>query len=244
MKIFTVWALVVILTTSWVPDSLGQEPLTYQAKYSARAVGMSATAERKLESMDNSRYLLTQSMTVRVLGATLGQILETSQFTHRDGNLLPEMYRYLQTGISKREEEVAFDWNQHVAVSSDKDNQWQLAITPGILDKLSFQLHLRETLANEEVREMEIRMVDASEIETHLYRVTGAEAVETGLGVLDCIKVERIREPGSARRTTFWLARDWDLLLVKFEQTSGSGSETSLLLEEAVIAGQVVIPSP
>ena len=244
MKIFTVCALVVILTTSWVPASYGQEPLTYQAKYSARAVGMSATAERKLESMGNTRYLLTQSMTVRVLGATLGQILETSQFTHREGNLLPEMYRYLQTGISKREEEVAFDWNQYVAVSSDKDDQWQLAITPGILDKLNFQLHLRETLTNEEVREMEIRMVDTSEIENHLYRVTGAEAVETGLGVLDCIKVERIREPGSERRTTFWLARDWDMLLVKFEQTSGSGSETSLLLEEAVVDGQVVIPSP
>jgi hypothetical protein len=244
MRITTGLALLLICTASWAPWSNGQQPVIYEAEYRAKAAGLSSTAERKLESLGDGRYLLSQSMSVRVLGAKLGEIRETSQFSYRDDILAPEIYRYEQSGISKQVEQVAFDWDRELALSTEDDEQWQLAIVPGIVDKLSFQLRLRQALAQGDITEVEIQMVDTDEVETHLYRVTGTEAVETKLGVLDCIKVERIRAPGSERRTTFWLARDWDLLLVKFEQSRGSGSDTELLLEQAVVAGQDVTPLP
>jgi hypothetical protein len=244
MRIMTGLALLLTCTASWSPSSYGQQPAIYEAEYRAKAAGLSSTAVRKLEFLGEDRYLLSQSMTVRVLGAKLGEIRETSQFSYQDNILAPEIYRYAQSGISKRNEQVSFDWDRGIALSSEQDEQWQLAIARGIVDKLSFQLRLRQALAQGETTEVEIRMVDTDEVETHLYRVTGTEAVETELGLFDCLRVERIREPDSERRTTFWLARDWDLLLVKFEQSSGSGSETELLLEQAVLAGQEVTPLP
>ena len=236
--------LLLLVVTSLPAGAYAQAPVTYEAEYRAKAAGMSATAKRKLEQLPDNGYLLSQALVVRVLGAKLGEIEETSRFSISDGQLIPEFYEYDQSGVSRRHERVQFDWSAGVATSSEDDEEWQLPIDAGIVDKLNFQLLLRDTLAKGEIDELEIRMVDTDEIETHLYRVTGTEQIETELGMFDCIRVERIRDPGSKRRTIFWLARDWNMLLVRFEQISGSGSETELSLEKAVIGNQVVTPLP
>ena len=236
--------LPLLVATTFSAGVFAQLPVTYEAEYRAKAAGMSATATRRLEQIDGSHYALSQAMVVRVLGAELGEIEETSRFSVSNGALIPEFYEYDQSGISRRHEQVQFDWSAGVATSSEDDEQWQLPIDAGIVDKLNFQLLLQDTLARDDIDELEIRMVDTDEVETHLYRVTGTEQIETELGKFDCIRVERIRDPGSKRRTVFWLARDWNMLLVRFEQSSGSGSETELSLEKAVIGGQVVTPLP
>ena len=51
----------------------------------------------------------------------------------------------------------------------------------------------------------------------------------------DTVKIERVRSGDSRRRTTVWLATDWHYLLVKLEQVSASGTETSLSLEAATV---------
>ena len=244
MKAYCLSLLFLTITLACGSSGFAQSLVVYEAEYRAKAAGLSATAERKLESLGGNSYRLNQAMTVRVLGAKLGEIEETSQFTYLDGNLVPYNYSYVQSGVSRKNERVTFDWENQLALSAEDDEQWQLELAPGIVDKLSFQLLLRQALAGKESGELEIQMVDTDEIESHLYRITGSEQVETELGMLDCLKVERIRDPGSKRRTTFWLAKDWDLLLVKFAQTSGSGSETELLLKNAEIGGQVVTPLP
>ena len=244
MKAFCRIILVLSFSAGYVAPGLAQNLQVYEAEYQAKASGLSATAERKLESLEGGRFLLSQALEVRVLGAKLGEIEEISEFSYIAGNLSPDFYRYVQSGVSRKKEQVSFDWDNELALSVEDDEQWQLSIKPGIVDKLSFQLLLRQALAGKQSGEMEIQMVDTDEIESHVYRITGSELVETELGVLDCLKVERIRDPGSERRTTFWLAKDWDLLLVKFEQTRGSDPETELLLEKAVVAGQVVTPLP
>ena len=242
----TPFALLLILSVamwSGLP-ALARQPSSYQAVYQARASGLSARAERSLEQTAEGEFLLSQHMEVRILGARLGAVEESSRFLVLDDRIRPDSYSYRQSGISRRNQNVQFNWEQEVATSSEDDESWQVPLTDGVVDKLSFQLLLRQRLSDPGVTELEIRMVDKDEVETHLYRVTGTEVIDTGLGRLDTLKVERIRRPGSERHTTFWLARDWDLLLVKFEQTSGSGSDTELLLEQATLAGQEVTPLP
>jgi len=244
MNNFPATILLLVVSAGSISSAVAQNPVVYDAQYQARAAGLSATAERQLVSLGGDRYRLSQAMEVRVLGAKLGEIEETSQFSFGADKLAPEHYRYRQSGISRTNEEVSFDWDNGMALSTEDDEQWQLAIGPGIVDKLNYQLLLRQTLANDENSELEFHIVDTDEVETHQYRVTGSEQVETELGSFDCLRVERIHKPGSDRRTVFWLAKDWSMLLVKLEQTSGSGAETELLLEQAVVAGQVVTPLP
>ena len=245
MRIFTGIFLTLLLSTpAWTSRAVAQQPQLYEASYLAKAAGMSATAERKLERLNGSRYRLSQAMEVKVLGARLGEISEISEFDFSNGELTPELYSYRQSGIARKKERVDFDWQAGIATSIEDDEQWQLLLTAGAVDKLSFQLLLRTSIPKTPGSELEVQMVDGDEIETHLYRVLGEEKVTTAMGTVDCLKIARIRDPGSNRRTTFWLARDWNFLLVKFEQTRGSSTETELLLESAAFDGQVVTPLP
>ena len=113
-----------------------------------------------------------------------------------------------------------------------------------MVDKLSHQLLLRQVLQYTESTEVEFQVIDTDEIETHLYRVSGNELTETALGSLNTVKVERIREDNSNRSTTFWLASEWNMLLVRFLQTDSSGSKTELLLKQAVIDGRQLTALP
>ena len=238
---FSSFLVATLLLTS---TAMAQEPLAYEAVYAARSSGLSATAERRLVRQENGHFILSQSMEVRALGARLGTVKESSRLRYIGDALLPDAYSYDQSGISSRKESIAFNWQGSTATSRDDGEEWQLDLVPGVVDPLSFQLLLRQKIGIQGTDSVEIQMVDKDEIESHTYRVTGSEIVETRLGKLDTIKIERVRAAGSNRRTTFWLAKDWHLLLVKFLQESGSGSDTELLLVEAVIDGQEVTPLP
>ncbi len=227
-----------------LPDDLSARIIPYQAVYQARSAGLSATAERSLHQLESGVFELSQAMTVRVLGARLGAIEEISHVAYEAGSVVPMSYSYTQSGLSSSAEHVQFNWLDMQATSREDDARTSLPLQTGVVDKLSFQLALRLSLMDSQVTDVAISMVDGDEIETHHYRVVASETVETGLGKLDTLKIQRVREPGSRRQTTFWLARDWHMLLVRFVQTSGSGSTTELLLEEATIDGQQVTPLP
>ena len=102
MKAYCLSLLFLTITLACGSSGFAQSLVVYEAEYRAKAAGLSATAERKLESLGGNSYRLNQAMTVRVLGAKLGEIEETSQFTYLDGNLVPDNYSYVQSGVSRK----------------------------------------------------------------------------------------------------------------------------------------------
>ena len=231
------------LIMAWSSAAIAVEPTPYSAKYQATASGLSATAERTLE-LDGQQYILENTMEVRVAGIRLGTIEETSRFSWIEGNLQPDAYGYSQSGVVSKTERVRFDWENNIAVSTEDDDSWEHTLFPEVVDKLSYQLLLRQVLQHTESTEVEFQVIDTDEIETHLYRVSGSELTETALGSLNTVKVERIREGNSNRSTTFWLASEWNMLLIRFLQTDSSGSKTELLLKQAVIDGRQLTALP
>jgi len=232
-----------LLTMAWSNAAIAVEPTPYSAEYQATASGLSATAKRTLE-LDGQQYVLENTMEVRIAGVRLGTIEETSRFNWIGDNLQPAAYRYSQSGVASKRERVRFEWENNIAVSTEDDERWEHTLLPGVVDKLSHQLLLRQVLQYTESTEVEFQVIDTDEIETHLYRVSGNELTETALGSLNTVKVERIREDNSNRSTTFWLASEWNMLLVRFLQTDSSGSKTELLLKQAVIDGRQLTALP
>ena len=51
------------------------------------------------------------------------------------------------------------------------------------------------------------------------YRVVAEEVLETAIGPLNVVKVEKITEGDDDRQITVWLATDWDYLIVKLQQS-------------------------
>jgi len=216
---------------------------TYEARYQASAMGLSATAYRSL-SLEGEQYRLQNSISLTLLGATVGSVTETSTFSLKEGDVTPLQYRYEQTGVGARSEQVDFDWQRKMALSVAGDRNWMLPLTPGVMDRLSFSLQLGRDIDGSVNQEFSYQLVDRDDIDIQLYRVTAEEVISTPAGDINTLRIERVREADSSRHTVVWLARDWGNMLVKLEQVSSSGMRTELTLESATVDGQPLIPSP
>ncbi len=213
------------------------EPPVFQARYLAESMGLSATAHRVQTRSEDGLYTLENSLSLTLLGATVGTVTETSAFRWLDGQVIPERYRYSQTGLSAREETVEFDWQAMSARSSRDEESWTLPLASGVQDKLSYSQNIGTDIDARGLTQMRYRIVDSDEIEEQVYELVGEETLQTPAGALRTVKIERVRAGNSSRRTTVWLARDWQYLLVQLEQVSGSGNLTRLTLESATVNG-------
>lgn len=209
-------------------------PAPYQARYEARARGLSTDAYRNLVRTDSNVYQLSHGLSLRVLGANLITVTETSHFYWIDSGAVPVSYRFEQSGLRRRQENIRFDWDKQRASVIRDDRETDTAIYPGLLDNLSFtaqmssQLNANADLLNIDTT-LEYQILDGTEPETQVYRVVARETVTTLAGALDTVLIERVREPGSDRSTRIWLAVEHEFVLAKLEQIE-DGDTTELLL--------------
>jgi len=224
-------------------------PLEFDAHYTAKAMGLTATAHRSSTQTSAGTYRLQNSLQLTVMSFSVGSIVETSEFSLQQNQLRALNYEYLQTGVSSTRESINFNWKANVALSVVEDKSFRIPLTTPVLDKLNFSVQLGEDItrrdqgkksAAEDQNEFRYLIVDGDKIEEHLYRIVDNEAMVTPVGVLNTVKLERMRESSSKRKTTIWLAKDWQYLLVKLEQVSSSGTVTEILLESAKIDGKAI----
>ena len=217
-----------------------QPPVPFEATYLAEALGLSATAYRTRSFAGEDTYRLENRVTLTLLGATVGTVTEFSEFRLENQRVVPLLYGYSQTGLSRREELVEFDWNAMSAASTLDAESWSLILQEGVQDKMSYSQSFSHDIGVLGLQEITYSVVDGDEIEEQTYRVAAEEVLSTPLGDLNTVKIERVRSDNSRRRTTVWLATDWHYLLVRLEQVNGSGRETNLSLESATVNGEVL----
>lgn len=224
-------------------------PLEFDAHYTAKAMGLTATAHRSSTQTPTGTYRLQNSLQLTVMSFAVGSIVETSEFSLQQNQLRALNYEYLQTGVSSTRESINFNWETNVALSVVEDKSFRIPLSTPVLDKLNFSVQLGEDItrrdhdnnsAAEDQNEFRYFIVDGDEVEEHVYRIVGNESIVTPAGVLSTVKLERVRESSSKRKTTIWLAKDWQYLLVKLEQISSSGTFTEILLESAMIDGSAI----
>lgn len=212
----------------------------FSARYTASANGISATANRSLTRVENSDYQFESLLVAEFAGTQLARLQETSTISLQDNTITPTDYQYTLTGISDELKVIGFDWNANIAVSSEGLESWPLTLQANTQDPLSYQLVLAQQLQNGNIGSIEIFVVDGDEIGTEKFSILGSETIETSLGMLDCIKVEKTREAGDSKSTIIWFAKNHSHLLAKLEQITASGIKITMELDSAVVAGQVL----
>ena len=208
---------------------------TFSSEYSASASGIKAKASRKLQHLGDGSYQFENTLTAKFAGATLATLIETSIFDMIGQNITPLHYQYSLTGISNESKLIAFDWQAMLAVSSEALKSWTIDLSTNTQDPLSYQLVLPQYLANQTGSLFEIPIVDGADIEIQRFRIIGEEVLDSAIGSLNCVIVERIKEVDDKRTTTIWFAKDHSYLLSKLEQTTASGLTISLELESAIL---------
>ena len=150
-------------------------------------------------------------------------------------------YRLNRSGLGKgKKVEQDFDWEQKQVIGTDRGDAVRFPLNRGLLDKSTYQVALQQDVAAGK-KSVSYQVVDGDEIETYDFRVLGEEVVRTKAGLIDAIKVERVRDPTqSTRKTVLWFAKDWGHLLVRLHQVETDGKEYQIMLKDGTVAGKPV----
>lgn len=219
------------------------EPTPFRAEYQAKYKGfpISATGIRELTRTEDGRYLMTSSAK-----SFLASIHEQTLFTLGDKDeIVPVEYQYHRTGIGRNRSAVlTFDWDSMEVLNNVQSKPWHMAITDGTQDKLSYQQRMRAELASawqteSPWPELHYQVADGGHLKEYSFQILGEEMIETPIGRVRTIKASRVRNDDD-RSTIFWLAPEYDFLLVRFEQTEKDGDGFKLMLKEAEFDGEPV----
>ena len=110
---------------------------------------------------------------------------------------------------------MTFSWNPPEVVSHfDDDEERRFSIEQDTLDDLTLLLKARCVLASGD-KEFHATSAYGKKIRQQHMQVIGRDELDTPLGKLDCLIVEKKRDKDSERRTLFWLAPEMDYMLIK-----------------------------
>lgn len=208
----------------------------YKATYKARIKGfifpLGGKAVRELTIRPDGAFKLTSEATNSMI-----KISESSDFRLLEGQLKPDHYTYERTGVGKnRNALLTFDWEKLRVLNDVEDIPWQMDITQQTLDKLIYQLQLRVDLLhansnNESVSEFHYVVADGGRLKDYYFQSLGMEPVQTPLGELQALKLERVKARKN-RETVIWLDPRQEYLLIKMVQEEKKGRRLELNLLE------------
>ena len=232
-------AIIPVLSLVSASFSVAQAPSQYSLDYRANANGIAAKANRSLTLQVNQSLQLSNTLEVNLGGQLVARIEQISIFEFIDNQFKPTVYSYQQTGLSQETQTVDYNWGTLVAISNGDDESWTIELSSNTFDQLSHQLALRQALMNGTTN-IELAVIDEDKIEIYRYRAINEEVINTPLGAFNSTVVERIRNDED-RSTIFWLANDWEFVLIRMEQTN-SGLTTVLELDEGIVEGVPIVP--
>lgn len=221
------------------------EPVPFKATYKADYKGLpvSATGIRELTKLGDNRFML--SSTAKSFFASIN---EQSIFELDENNAaVPLEYQYHRKGIGKNRHAVLeFDWEKMSVLNNVQKKPWNMKIDLGVLDKLLYQYQMRADLKyaqanNQAWPNLSYQIADGGKLKLYEFEILGEESVETEMGNIPTLKITRKRQASDGRSTIFWLALNYDFMLVRFQQLKTDGSGFELLLDDAVFDGETLL---
>lgn len=157
------------------------------------------------------------------------EVHEASTFALVDDELQPLSY-LLDDGSSdtSKDTRLEFDWSARLARGKHENEPLELALTPGLQDRMSVQVFVLMQLAAGE-DPGEIAFIDRNEVKSYRYTKEGTGRLKTAVGEVDTVIYSSTRD-GSSRVSKIWYAPALGYLPVRAEQVRRGKVETVLTL--------------
>lgn len=189
----------------------------YTAIYQAVYKNFPLQATHRLEQTGDDWYFSS------IASGFFGQIEENSTFTYSDTGIVPLHYIYRRSVLGQeRENELTYNQKDKVLSGSRGNKNFTVPLAGGELDMGTYILALRDDVARG-MKEPCYNVIDDNKVERYCFRVTGTETVDTALGKMEAVVVERVRKPQSPRYTRFWFAPSLDYSIAKLEHQEQKG---------------------
>lgn len=198
--------------TSTAKATSHTSPTPFKAEYSATYNGMPIAMSRTLE-----RTLGLYKATTTASNF-LGSIREEESFrVDEKAKLRPTQYHYQRAILGKdRSEDTTFDRSGRRVSSTYKGNTINLDSPSPILAPLSYQMQMQLDLLQGR-KDFRYTVATRGKLKDYRYKVVRQEKLQTPLGTLDTMVMERQRDDDE-RKTLVWLAKKFQYLPVKLIQ--------------------------
>lgn len=162
---------------------------------------------------DQNRYQIDFELDHWLLSSSQKATFEMNQYC------VVEPLSYISTSKRPLKDELvqslSFNWETKKAEFNSEEKQKIFELDTALYDPLSFFIEARcELMAGK--KEFSYPLIHKGNKKTHNYKVVGTEIVQTGLGEVEALVIERDRKSES-RQTRLYVAPSLDYLLVKIE---------------------------
>lgn len=237
--------LTAFLAFSWATWSWADFD-TYSARYSIFRNGK-ITGKLDIEMVrDGDRWQITSEGRgthglARILRASDRENVEGRMV---DGRHVPEKHnRHTRVAGIDDTWDATFDWESgKVTVVHDGDETYVLPLEGGALDPLTMKLEMRKQLA-EGADDLHFLMVEEDEIDKQRFRVLETEWLETSLGCLKTIPIEKVRD-NNRRYTRAWHAPELGNIEVRVEHGKTDGDHMEMRITKLTQDGEEIQPRP
>ena len=181
---------------------------------------------RELRHGENGELeYLSRSDTSGFIGVLFEEhISETTRLKQNGERVMPLEYRYERDGRRDRVITQQFDWEAGEVTSQVNEAVYTYPLQDGAIDQSAYQVNLMIDLANG-VRDFDYRVASRQEMRTYDVQVLGDERLDTVLGELDTVVIQR----NANETTTLWCAADLHYLPVKIRHEDKNGTFTAYL---------------
>jgi hypothetical protein len=193
----------------------------FEARYQVLRNGSEVGEARiRLSQEGENAWRLHATLNAAAAGGLLQfSSVEDSRFHWHDGRPRSDRYRARrQQPLRTRERSIDFDWQTGRAVLEDRRQSETVSLDGTAVDpQLTLIVAMLGAASGE--AEFDYVIVNRGAPQTQRGRNDGIQRVDTGLGPLDCVEVERVRE-GSRRATRSCHAEslDWIPVLIVQEE--------------------------
>jgi len=159
---------------------------------------------------------------------------EESWFHWNDCAPRTQRYEHEFKGFGKhRYHDTTFNWEQGRAVSESDSGEESFPIPDDALDELSMLLRARCVFATGD-KEYDATSVYGDDLREHHFIVIARETIDTPMGDLDTLVVEKKREEDKeeSRRTLFWVAPKVGYMVVKARHIESALLHGELIMTE------------
>lgn len=207
-------------------------PQNFTAQYTVNKGGIPiGEMTRTLKPQTGGRYDYESVTTASGLLSLLvkDKIIEHSLWDYHDGAIRALEYRYEKNGgKTPKKVQLLFDWDQRLVKNALNGETRAMPVAKGLTDILLYQLVLMMDLKDGK-KPLEYPIADKHKFKTYRFDIIGEETLDTPLGKLKTLKVQRV--PGPDKKTTLiWCAPGLDYLPVRIEQDEQDDGEFSMVL--------------
>ena len=190
-------------------------------------ITLSGDTIRQLKKSPNNQWIIESKAS-----SMLASIYEKSNLELVDDQLRPIHYIFKRSVLGKkRNVSIEFDWEANKATNNVADKPWNMSVTPGVQDKLSYQILLQQQVAQGKT-EFNFNVADGGSLKEYKFKVDGKTEIEAPIGKYEAIKVKRIRDENSKRQTYIWFAPELDYQIIKLMQIEKENKAYTLLLKK------------